>query len=319
MSDQPHIEFKRDGTSLKVAGLKPVGQIAQYAADTIGILGEPLGILKDKLAAFRVNQAESAAIAMQRAKEIRQDEGRKVEKVSQKYLSNWIEGASQEESEAENLLELWARLLAQSGEEFDALFLSYNEVLRKIGPSEAKLILSMLNPIFINGLYGGDQHTYRWCTVEDCARANEKLINEFTGLFDTNQVDLFSRDPNQLNRCARLLSRLLDGFICELTVYYDDGSGYGWGGHMSTPDILEHAGVVELKQKTWSRADGCSLKIEWATPTKIGLGLFFELNKKRLEVVGSLDEFDTKFTRSRSTLNRVPALLRRRLGISLSD
>tara|TARA_R110002072_G_scaffold235907_1_gene393617 strand:+ start:90 stop:692 length:603 start_codon:yes stop_codon:yes gene_type:complete len=189
MTEEPNLEFEGKGLSLRVKGSKPISQVSQYAADAIGIIGEPLGILKDKLAAFRLNQAEASAIAMQRARDIKNEHNEPTERVSQKYLASWIEGSSNEDVSAENILEIWARLLANAGPEFDARFLAYNDALRKIGPQEAKIIDKFIQPRFISGLSSaGQSEMYRWCTPENCEANVLEVSDYYFSLIQNNQA-----------------------------------------------------------------------------------------------------------------------------------
>jgi len=317
VTNEPSLEYEKNGTSLKLTGLKSIAQISQYAADAIGIVGEPLGLVKDKLAAFRINQAEAAAVAMQRAQEIKKEANEEIKPVSQKFLANWIEGASQEEVTSENLLELWATLLANSPSKFDARFLAYNEVLRKIGPREANVISRMLYPPFLNGLQSGPNGAYRYCTVESCAATNEIIIRELEKLFDRGQFPQqeIASQRASLMTCRTILDRVLDGFVTEILIR-NGSSGTGWGRNDGPGDILEHAGVVTIKKMEVIGPNDTHLTICWAEPTKIGLGLFFELSRSKLLIDttnGNLDEILHGYP---TALSRVPKGIRDIYGIA---
>ncbi|MFG6559779.1 hypothetical protein [Sulfitobacter sp. 1A15299] len=315
MTDEPNIEFEGKGVSLRVKGLKPLAQVTQYAADTIGIIGEPLGIVKDKLAAFRMNQAEASAIAMQRAKEIKTERGELPEPVSQKYLASWIEGSSNEDATAENILELWARLLANSTTEFDAKFLAYNDALRKIGPKEAKIINRFMQPKFIAGLRSvSNGDSSRWCTVENCTYNSRSLIEFYLDKIEHGIIPIpTAGNHKDLVRCAKIIDKLLDGHFISYSIY-NGNSGFGIGGMDGAAEVLEHAGLIKVQKATLETDEVGTLEISWGVPTAIGLGLYFEINKDRLLI--KKNSLDASFSGDYSTpKDRLPANLAKLLSL----
>jgi len=292
LSDEPNLEFEGKGVSLRIKGLKPLAQVSQYAADTIGIIGEPLGLIKDKLAAFRLNQVEASAIAMQRAKDIKADRGEVSEPISQKYLASWIEGSSNEDVTSDNILELWARLLANSSSEFDARFLAYNDALRKIGPKEALIINRFIQPRYITGLRSGSgSEFFRWCTTENCTHNCEKLVSLYFGKLKDNEIPLPSViNHKDIRKCSRIIGRLLDGHLISFHIS-SDSSGLGTGEIDGVAEVLEHAGLVKIHERDFKADNGTKIELRWGVPTAIGLGLYFEINRDRLSV--SRDHLDS--------------------------
>ena len=293
MSEEPKIEIEGKGFSLRIRGFKPFGQVTQYAADAIGVIGEPLGIVKDKLSAFRLNQREAAAIALYRAKQIKEERGEEIKPVSQKYLSNWLEGASNEDLASENLLEAWARLLANADSEFDAKFIAFNDALRKIGPKEASIFSSLLDPRYISGFRYDGKHTYRWCDVESCSKINSYIATTVRDVFEfscveriTGGVSLDHKKPS-LSKYSSAIDRLLNGFIVNWSVSTKTG-GRGYVANEDTATILEHAGLITVSEINKDFSDKSSFSFSWATPTKIGLDLFIELNTDRLTVQANM-------------------------------
>ncbi|CUI61277.1 hypothetical protein [Cognatishimia activa] len=314
MTDQPSFEFVRNGTSLKLTGLGPVSQIAQYAADAIGVVGEPLGMVKDQLSSFRIQRAEAATIAMKRAEEIRKTEGLKLEPVSTKYLSNWLEGASCEDSLQDNVLELWAQLLSQSSSKFDARYLAYNEVLRKIGPQEAEVIRSFYNPLFLPaGGYELDGNLRRSFLSHDSESINETLLVLIFKLFQRGKLQFNANEFPKWNTCKNIFSHLLDGFLCELKVSY--GETFMSLQTEGNPEIvLEHAGVAVVRSDSAVNEFGHRLTLKWATPTKIGEGLFSVLNRDRLNLDPDGDWQKTRIEYGKPT-TRIPEKLRNHFSL----
>lgn len=145
MSNEFEFEIVKGSFSLKVRGLKPAVQVSQYLADAVGVIGEPLGYVKDSLQQFRIHRAQASAAAMLRAKEIAESKGEKIKSVTPKLLAPWIEYSSREEVNEENLLELWAQILASAPEGFDSNYLAFMELCSRIGPREAEFIKILYN------------------------------------------------------------------------------------------------------------------------------------------------------------------------------
>ncbi|MGF1553634.1 MAG: hypothetical protein ACFBWO_14230 [Paracoccaceae bacterium] len=82
---------------------------------------------------------DALAAALIRAKEIRAGTSRAGRAVSTRFLVDWSEGASRKSLDYENILELWARVLAQAPENFDPEDLGLVNALKNIGPDEARL------------------------------------------------------------------------------------------------------------------------------------------------------------------------------------
>lgn len=138
MNESTKFEINVHGFSLKFEGSGYVSRIGHYVADAVGVVGEPLGYVTDRMGNWRIHQEKAAAAAMLRAKEIADEEGRVLSKPSPKFLAPWIEGASSEDIDGENISELWARLLTQTTEEFSAKQVQLIHALNGIGPREAK-------------------------------------------------------------------------------------------------------------------------------------------------------------------------------------
>lgn len=101
---------------------------------------EFLGALGDEVRRFRIHREQVALATLKRAKEIRNEEGISAKPVSQKLLAPWLEGASLEGEDDENISELWARLLAHAPEDFSSEYAAIVDILKKIGKREASAL-----------------------------------------------------------------------------------------------------------------------------------------------------------------------------------
>jgi hypothetical protein len=115
--------------------------------NAMGWVGEQLSYAR-KLAAIRA--------ASQAAKKLR-EEGISEAKIPPKVFLPWLEGASLETDEVENLSEAWAGLFVRAAKSSDAVTLSYIETLKKLGKPEAELLqffATDTSPFYSEGFYG---------------------------------------------------------------------------------------------------------------------------------------------------------------------
>lgn len=287
MNDESSIEVSVSGFSLKMSGSKAVAQTVQYAADAIGIIGEPLGMIKDSLHSYRIYRQDAVKITMQRAKQIKSENGVEVHPVSQKYLVNWLEGASSEDPHGDNILELWAQLLADAGADFDPTLLALNNILRSIGNNEAIALKNMIRTDNMMGThYNGGTYSPRFDLEDRCykinlaiAQAANKVILEFaTAAVRSGNTDFRTVD---LTRCARIISRTMNGVCGSITVSRINSGGRA----IHDPSkylILEHNGALRSSQICFE-SDLCRVNLKFFTPTAIGLKLIEKINAKRLK------------------------------------
>ena len=136
-SDEIEVTAKPDSFCLKAKG-GAASRLGHQIADVISPFSGLLGAIGDHVDQYRMLRKEAAAAALLRARELKLLAGEQPHPVSQKILAPWLEGASTEDLGTENLLELWARILAKSPEEVDAAFLRYIDITKNIGPKEAE-------------------------------------------------------------------------------------------------------------------------------------------------------------------------------------
>jgi hypothetical protein len=115
--------------------------------NAMGWVGEQLSHAR-KLAAIRA--------AAQAAKKLR-EEGISDAKIPPKVFLPWLEGASLETDEMENLSEAWAGLFVRAAKSSDAVTISYIETLKKLGKPEAELLqffATDTSPFYSESFYG---------------------------------------------------------------------------------------------------------------------------------------------------------------------
>ena len=145
MSEQEEFEVtaKPDSLSLKAKG-GAAGRLAHQVADVLSPFSGLLGAAGDRIDQYRMLRREAAAAALIRARELMKIEGDEPHQIPQKLLAPWLEGASTEDVDSENLLEVWALILAKSPKDFDATCLRYVEITKNIGPKEATFFQSFM-------------------------------------------------------------------------------------------------------------------------------------------------------------------------------
>ncbi len=297
------LEVQSSSFSLKIRGFRPIAQVGAYLADFIGLIGEPAGAATDALKRFRIHRAESAAAAMLRAKQIAADRGETIGAVSPKILAPWIEGASLEEIDDENILELWAQILAASDGTFDPVLAALIELASKIGPREALLLRdfftadlpcgfsflgsgSLIQKSF--GREGMRPHDDRVCDrLADRLLRSSRFFHDLdSGILDNWSLDEAGAPINTIDK--RWLDQLdlrLFARIGSIGVF-KDGGGFGLGPNIVPLEVLEFYGVVARREKS-SKTGSREIKVMLFELTHLGLKFFELLNKNKLKVSGS--------------------------------
>ncbi|MGR3466175.1 Abi-alpha family protein [Limimaricola sp.] len=274
----------KSGFSLNIKGFKPLSQVGQYAADAVGIIGEPLGMAKDWLSAYRVQRADALAAAMLRAKEISAEKGTKVRRVSPKFLAPWVEGASAEDIQDDNILELWAQLLSTQNESFSARTILFIDVLKRIGPSEAKILSQLLDL----DIYSGHTEYTESGKIKRKIDLDEQLRNthDFVRHVVRSEAAAFAAEAAEprLNICLDEINKLTIGKVSEfgyMREVGDGGSGITAISNSEQLEILSFSRVVEphLERHKEGRLE---VICRYYTPTVLGLQLFELLNEDRL-------------------------------------
>lgn len=273
MSEPFEIELRKGEYSLRAKGLKPISQVGQYVADAIGIIGEPLGYLKDSLHNFRIHREASAAAAMIRAKEIANSEGRQISNVSTKFLASWIEGASRENiNDENNILELWSLLLARSEEDFDPMFAAFMDVLQKIGPSEAKILDNLIDFERPTSYLIESNSFLAQVSIDEKADKNDKVIAAFCGLYNINiknhAIDTFD--------CLKYINNRLIGEVTQIEIS-KNGRGISGFGSVRSYRVLESAGVLKSRKVYFRDISGKTFCADLFETSFIGVELVSEI------------------------------------------
>jgi len=299
VSEEPfEVELAAGSYSLKVKGFRPIAQISQYLADAVGVIGEPLGLAKDSLKRFRIHRDEAAAAALLRAKEIAQEDGSDlVRKISPKLLAPWIEGASFEDTTEENILELWAQILATAPDGFSPVTIAFMEICKRIGPREAQVLGGLVNfDLYTAVKSNGDGSVVRFLNLDGITERNSLYISRIFSEFLRRNKDLQSCSNRVPMEIFSLLEKRIVGRMESFLV---DSNKYGWGRHGVSGSrhgvseevlgILEFAGVTHRRELTITSVDGRKVKATWCEPTSMGLRFFEIINRRKLIIEGSLD------------------------------
>ncbi|MEO0819471.1 MAG: hypothetical protein AAF074_03500, partial [Pseudomonadota bacterium] len=125
--------------------------ISENDAETLGNalakmlspVSEPLAALGDVFRYARFVGMPEIQAGLARAAEIRRNENLPRELPNKKEFLNWIEGVSSENLSDETMMEMWSRVVAEMGSEFDVDKISIMNVLRSIGGAEARLLADL--------------------------------------------------------------------------------------------------------------------------------------------------------------------------------
>lgn len=138
------LELSQNGGKLSVSG-DGASRLANAIADFVSPVTEGFGLVGDSLNRYRIHRKNAAIAALERAKALMTERGQTPHPISPKILAPWIEGASAEDLNDENIVELWARVLAASPEDFDSATASFVDICKRIGRSEAKFLTKIIN------------------------------------------------------------------------------------------------------------------------------------------------------------------------------
>ncbi len=134
-------EVKVLGSSINIPG-DGLPRIFDYAADVIGLIGEPAGIISDNFRAFREKRRIALQLTLARAAQMSNDMAF-IEKKPLKLLAPIFDGMSREDIEGENLSEIWAKFLVNCPDTFDSIAAAAIDCLSRIGLREAQLLQSL--------------------------------------------------------------------------------------------------------------------------------------------------------------------------------
>ncbi len=263
MADRENLKVKASATGVEVETTgAAAGRLAHALADLISPFSEGMGAAGDSIRRYRIHREESLIAALQRAREIRDRENLPQRHVSTKLLSQWVEGASSEDSSKENITEIWARILASAPENFDAVFAAYMDVCSQIGAREAKII-SMLHSAAPTGT--------GWSIPSGAREQNRKNMES---ALDSLKVDMKEDLINHEEISNKLLPKelLIYGTVLCFTAQYGFGGYYYVYPNKTeifiTIDLLERLRIVEVQRCSSVSKEG--LFIQYAQLTHFG-------------------------------------------------
>ena len=122
-------------------GQNAVEKLVDAAVDAFSPATETLGLLGD---AVRLARVELAATVTRRAKSIADQEGLKLTAPPLKFLIPFYEKASAEDGDDVQLVEMWSRLLASAGADYNSKLLRYSSMLAELSGDQVRILDSMM-------------------------------------------------------------------------------------------------------------------------------------------------------------------------------
>ena len=94
----------------------------------------------------------------------------------------------------------------------------------------------------------------------------------------------------------------------------NEHGGVGFGGTNGVAEVLEHAGLIKVRNNSCTLKDSSTVVLTWGIPTAIGLGLYFQINRDRLKV-GTDQTVLNNLGRYKLVESRIPTALSNMLSI----
>jgi hypothetical protein len=128
------------GSPLKAevkVGERSVDKLVDAVVDAFSPATETLGLLGD---AVRLARVEVAARITRRAKSIADEAGLQLQAPPLKFLVPFFERASTEDDTDDDLMAMWANLLAAAGSNYDARQMRYTSILSEMSGEQARIL-----------------------------------------------------------------------------------------------------------------------------------------------------------------------------------
>jgi hypothetical protein len=228
-SDKVEISVGQSGIKVGAHG-SGASRLAHALADLLSPLTEGAGVLGDSL---RLRRVQSAIRSLQAAHAAAEASGLPLKPVAPKFLVQWLEHASLEDEQNEELTELWGKLLAAASANPINAKNSYLDFLNKIGKEEASLLQYLAhdtNPDFSREFYRLTQNRNLCEKVAEIAREREIEIGS------QKFMELAEGVALQLN-CILLYVNRPDT-LSRPTEFFED--------HEKSVSILEREGAVKV-------------------------------------------------------------------------
>ncbi len=129
------------GSAKVVAKGKSVARLGDALADLLSPFSQGFGLVGDHIRIYRERSVRSV---LERATEIKAERGEQVRPINPKNLLPLLENASLEDTDAQGLTDLWARLLVSGGEGFDSQLAIFSDSLKRLGRREAEVLRNLV-------------------------------------------------------------------------------------------------------------------------------------------------------------------------------
>ena len=154
------------GSPIKVdakIGEASTDKLVDAVVDAFSPATEVMGLIGDVV---RLARVEVAAAITRRAKIIADTQGMRLNAPPIKFLIPFFEKASTEDSNDENLMEMWSQLLTAAGSKYDARYLRFTSILSELSSSQARILNGIARNY--NGVIGinSDPHAIFYELVE---------------------------------------------------------------------------------------------------------------------------------------------------------
>ena len=174
------IEYETDQAAMAAVG--------KVLYDIISPVAEGFGAIGDKI---RVYRTKSLADILSEAEKIAAEKNVLLENVSPKFMTQWVEGASAENTESDDSLKsLWANLLVNVANDDSLAGSGYVSIIKQLEPRHARMLNAWVNDAsFLTKLVGfmyGQIPRYQDVAVEGLATIVSRCIRkEFNSVIDT--------------------------------------------------------------------------------------------------------------------------------------
>jgi hypothetical protein len=254
--DQIEVGITSHGIKVRSVG-DAAGRLSGQLADLLSPLTEGAGYVGDKIRLFR----QKATIeALQRAHKVASERGYKLGPVPPRFLVEWLEGASLQDDKDEGLKDLWAKLLASGSKEFKTSYISYVDLLKKIGPKDAEILE------FLSG-DTNPEYSREFYRLYDEKRFLSAVPERVNLILKKNKELTFGELVTSLEGLAlqfnyQLLYVTRPGHLIWPTTYFKENE--------KSCAVLEREGVVRIRVETAKVSKTDQLHLGWLEITKFG-------------------------------------------------
>jgi hypothetical protein len=147
-NDKIEIEANAEGAKVSISG-EGTSRIVDAIADFISPISQGMGVIGDQISYFRIHRSYVAAEALEKARRFRESRGQPITPVSTKLLAPWIEAVSGEDVGQDDIIGIYARILAEAGDKFDPLLRQFIDICGSIGSAEANILKSITQDNFL--------------------------------------------------------------------------------------------------------------------------------------------------------------------------